>query len=238
MLEIKRSVKLLRLGLGSIREISGGNDFYDPPMLFLSAGIERLYKSILCLNYKEVHGKFPEPNKLWSQKNGHNLLVLNKKVRPVFVPLEKSFLEEDYPILTQNPFIEKLLEILTHFGMRGRYFDLDSVLGNRQAFNPTEEWEKLEKVVGVELYGREEYFKKCLDSKTMEQLYVDTNRAIIIKIEKYLRAVARQFRFGQFSSDSRFFLFEFETFSDIDDKTLGEVDYRQFSINQRVKRKN
>ena len=52
VIEIENAIKFLRNGLAEIQKISAANDFYDPPLIYLAGGLERLFKSMLCLNFK------------------------------------------------------------------------------------------------------------------------------------------------------------------------------------------
>lgn len=56
ILETQTAIKYIRLGLANIQKISAKNDFYHPVFLYLSSGIERLLKVMLCLNYQEREG--------------------------------------------------------------------------------------------------------------------------------------------------------------------------------------
>jgi len=84
--------------------------------------------------------------------------------------------------------------------------------------------------------GRDKFFDLLSDPKQLDRIYTDTNQEIIIHLEKFFRALARQFIFGAFSSNSKIFLFQIEAFSDIDDNQLGNTDYRQFEIYESIKR--
>ena len=75
VIEIENSIKYLRNGLAEIQKISAANDFYDPPLIYLSGGLERLFKSMLCLNFKHINGRHPETNEIWNNRNGHGFLL-------------------------------------------------------------------------------------------------------------------------------------------------------------------
>ena len=47
VIEIENAIKFLRNGLAEIQKISAANDFYDPPLIYLASGLERLFKEIL-----------------------------------------------------------------------------------------------------------------------------------------------------------------------------------------------
>jgi hypothetical protein len=54
VIEIENSIKYLRNGLAEIQKVNAQNDFYDPTLIYLSGGLERLFKSMLCLNFKQA----------------------------------------------------------------------------------------------------------------------------------------------------------------------------------------
>ena len=64
VLEIERAIKYLRLGLAEIQNISPANDFYDPVFLYLSGGLERLFKTMLCLSFQEKNNRLPNQNEI------------------------------------------------------------------------------------------------------------------------------------------------------------------------------
>ena len=74
--EISTSIKFLKSGLGEVQKITASNDFYHPALQFLSSGLERLFKAILCLNFKEKYNRLPSYKELLKNKNGHDIEYL------------------------------------------------------------------------------------------------------------------------------------------------------------------
>jgi transposase len=60
----------------------------------------------------------------------------------------------------------------------------------------------------------------------LDKIYSDTNKELIIRLEKFFRALTRQFIFGDFSKDSNMYVSQIQDFSDIDDNKLGKIHYR------------
>lgn len=238
VLEIERAVKYLRLGLAEVQRVSPANDFYDPVFLYLSGGLERLFKCMLCLNFQEKHNRLPNQNEIWNIRNGHDLNSLKSKVEEICIPVSRPFAAMDYDLITKDEFINMICKTLSAFGKRARYFNLDAILGIDQDFDAKNEWEKRETLIGKEIYGTERFYDLLTDPKQLERIYKETNREIIIRLESFFRALTRQFIFGNFSSESKIFLFQIEAFTDIDDKQLGNTDYRKFEIFERIRRKN
>ena len=84
LIEIENSIKYLRNGLSELQKITPTNDFYDPTLLFLSSGLERLFKTMLCLNFKEVNGRLPSRNEIWNHRQGHDIEFLKSETLTFF----------------------------------------------------------------------------------------------------------------------------------------------------------
>jgi len=236
VIEIENSIKYLRNGLAEIQKISAANDFYDPPLIYLSGGFERLFKSMLCLNFKEVNGRLPMMNEIWKLKNGHDINFLKDKIEGICIPIDRPFAKDDYRIITEDRTIKEICEVLSAYGSRARYFNLDVILGNEQKFNAKKQWEKIEDSVLKEYYGEKKFYKMLEKPSSLNSIYEKTSELLVSKIEVFLRAITRQFIFGNFSSESSTFLFHIASFTEIDDKQLGKTDYRQFKNHETIKR--
>jgi hypothetical protein len=233
VLEIERSIKYLRNGLAEIQKISATNDFYDPVFLYLSSGLERLFKSMLCLSYKEIHGRLPRPNEIWNNRQGHDIEFLKSRIENICIPYDRR----DYELLTQDEFINSICKVLSEFGKRSRYFNLDAILGVDQDFDSKIEWEKLETEISKETYGVNKFFKLLKNPLKLEELYVSSNKQLVIKLELFFRAITRQFIFGNFSNESKTFIYQIQDFTDIEDDQLGKTNYSNFKNHERIKRK-
>ncbi|NOQ72688.1 MAG: hypothetical protein GQ574_11830 [Crocinitomix sp.] len=236
VIEIGNSIKYLRNGLAEIQKISAANNFYDSPLIYLSGGLERLFKSMICLNFKEKTGRLPNYKELMEGNNGHNIEYLKRKVEEICVPVERPFAQMDYDIITKDELINKICKTLSEYGQKARYFNLDAILGNEQEFDAKKEWEKIESIILKDFFGESEFYKLLGDPKKLEMIYQKSNELLVSRIELFLRAVTRQFTFGNFSSNSKMFLFEVDSFSDIKDNQIGKTDYRRLKNHERVKR--
>lgn len=237
VIEIENSIKYLRNGLAEIQKISGTNDFYDPPLIYLSGGLERLFKSMLCLNFKHVNGRLPEINEIWNNRNGHDIIFLKEKIEKICIPIDRPFAKNDYKIITENSTINEMCKALTAYGSRARYFNLDVILGKEQEFDAKNKWEKIETNVLKKFYGEKKFYKMLENPKLLNNIYVKSNELLVSEIELYLRAITRQFIFGNFSSDSKTYIFQIKTFTDIEDNQIGKTDYRKFENHETIKRK-
>lgn len=237
IIEISNSIKYLRNGLAEIQRINASNDFYDPPLIYLSGGLERLFKSMICMNYKEVHGRHPNYQELMQNHNGHDIEFLKAQIEKLSVPIELPFAAKDYDIITKDELINQICKTLSEYAQKARYFNLDAILGRKQEFDAKNEWEGIETAVLKDFYGDKELFKMLKVPSKLDELYKKSSELLVVRIEQFLRAIARQFIFGTFSKDSKMFLFDISVFSDIDDNQLGQTDYRKYQPNERIKRR-
>jgi len=237
LIEIENSIKYLRNGLSELQKITPTNDFYDPTLLFLSSGLERLFKTMLCLNFKEVNGRLPFRNEIWNYKQGHDIEFLKSEVEKICIPINRSFTVMDYELITNDSLINSICKTLSEFAQRSRYFNMDVILGNEQSFDSKKEWEELETLVLKEFYGENEFYKKLGDFDLLDSIYEKGNELLVSKLEEFLRAITRQFIFGNFSSESKTFVFQIESFTNIKDEQIGKTDYRILKNDERIKRK-
>lgn len=237
VIEIENSIKYLRNGLAEIQKISAANDFYDPPLIFLSGGLERLFKSMLCLNFKQINGRLPQTNEIWNNRNGHDIIFLKEKIEKICIPIDLPFTKDDYKIITENEIINKICEVLSAYGSKARYFNIDAILGREQEFDAKNRWEKIETSVLKEYYGERKFYKMIEKPHLLDDIYKKSSQLLVSNIELFLRAITRQFIFGNFSSDSKTYLFQIEAFTDIEDDQIGKTDYKIFEIHESIKRK-
>jgi hypothetical protein len=66
-----------------------------------------------------------------------------------------------------------------------------------------------------------------IEQKQIDRIYKEANKEIIVRIEKFLRAITRQFIFGKFYKDAKCYWFQIDTFQSLDDERLGKTDYRR-----------
>ena len=237
VIEIENSIKFLRNGLAEIQKISAANDFYDPPLMFLSGGLERLFKAMLCLNFKEKNGRLPNYKELMEGKNGHDIEFLKNKIEKICIPISRPFAQMDYEIITEDEVINSICESLSEYGKKARYFNLDAILGTEQEFDAKKEWEEIESTILKEYYGKRKFFKILGTIGKLGGVYKKSNELLVSRIELFLRAITRQFIFGNFSSESNTFIFQIESFSGIVDNQIGKTDYRKFKNHEIIKRK-
>ena len=139
-------------------------------------------------------------------------------------------------IIIQDEVINQICKILSEYGMRGRYFNLDAILGAEQEFDAKKEWERIETKVLKEFYGEKNFFKLLAKPQKLEEIYQKSNELLVSKLELFFRAITRQFIFGNFSKDSKVFWFQIEAFSEIKDNHIGKTNYSKFENYEPIKR--
>jgi len=222
--ELDTSHQLIVTGLGELQEINMGNDFYHLPHLLLASGLERFMKCYICLAYEAKEGKYPDFNML--KKLGHDLFKLNEEITSnYFANNNIPALKEDLLFLKEDEKLKTILKILSEFGKYARYYNLDVVTGkiSPSSFNPREEWEGLERSI--------EDPTPYLASDNQEGLYRDyyprVNSQIIAIIERFIRAITRQFTLGGHGEKLPRFYTPFSSFLGMMDQDLGTKDYRR-----------
>ncbi|MCP4457808.1 MAG: hypothetical protein GY816_07260 [Cytophagales bacterium] len=225
IIEVRTAIKYLRIGLGEIQKITADNDFYHPAMVFLSGGLERLFKTMLCLNFEEKNRKLLSMNEIWNNRNGHDIVFLKGKIEEFIVIVNLNFALTDYDLIKSEDLINRICKSLSEYGKQGRYFNLDAVLGKEQEFDSQKEWEKIETFVLEEHFGKDKLYELLSDPKQLDPIYEISSSILVTKLETFFRAIVRQFIFGNFSSKSKQFHFEIQDFFDIEDEQLGRTDY-------------
>ncbi len=196
--ELETSIKLIKRGLKEVQAIGGGNDFYHILMLTLANGFERLMKVIICLFMFEKDGKFPNKYPWEKNKKGHNLVFLLSYIAENCfyqeyverIPVAK----EDIDYLRNNPQLVAHVAILSKFGTAARYYNLDTIKGkNAGTSSPKEEWERLEEEI---IRENPNWEKELLDDPNLESTYERVNTVIVIRFERFARALSRLFTIG------------------------------------------
>jgi len=233
--ELNTAYQLIVTGLGELQEIDMGNDFYHLPQLLLASGLERFLKCYICLVYEAKEGKYPDHKML--KGLGHDLSKLNEEIiKNYFADNNRPELKKDLSFLKEKVELKNILKILSEFGKYTRYYNLDIVTGkeNPSPFNPKDEWEKLERSIE----DPTPYLNKNDLEAFHRDYYPRVNSQIIATIERFIRAITRQFTLGGHSKKLSQYYTQFSSFLGKVDMDLGKHDYRHsVYILQRKKEK-
>lgn len=193
--EFNTANKLIHIGFGELQNINGSNSFYFLPFQLLSQGFERLMKAYICAVYFERNQYYPSYQYL---KNlGHDLIRLLQEILDHYYDAKdtRQFII-DYKLLKDDKEFLDLLFIISEFGKYGRYHNFDIITGhNKPSQNAVEAWNifenKLIKKLGIPL-------EKIVDPEptSIDEVYGEIVRYIIIKFENFVSGLARQIIFG------------------------------------------
>ncbi|WP_452600246.1 hypothetical protein [Pontimicrobium sp. MEBiC01747] len=241
--EFVNSIKLIKLGFGEIQNINLDNDFYHLPLQILSSGIERFLKCYLCYGYYEKNNDFPDFNTLksFAGSSGHDILELKKEIITNYFFLrhkDDSFLAEDKSFISDDKFLNELLNLLSEFGKFARYHNLDIVTSKRRPSIDVEKlWDEFETKI---LKNNSSLFKRFFNIKIQQsnETYDYINSEIISILERFIRGLSRQFTFvnlGSLAKQNSGWVFDFMK---IKDKDLGRTIYKNISKEVKLRTRN
>lgn len=226
--EIHTSIRLLQLGIKELHDISFSNDFYHLPLLLLSSGFERLMKCMICLKYLDENGKFPTSEEI--KAFGHNLIHLKEKVLSYCISKkiadEIPATKQDYIFMTEDKRLEKLIKILSDFGENARYHNLDVIGGKNNPLSDTKaRLEQFELQLMKEKYiNNSKKFEELLsDPSKNDDLYEEIYAIIIPKVQRFARALVRQFTLGDLGEEAKKYTGLIKPFLNLMDQDLGKV---------------
>lgn len=234
--ELLTSVKLIELGFGELQNLDLSNDFYHLPFQLLSSGFERLMKCHICLGYLEANNTYPDSKilKNCGGKNGHDLIELkNTILATYFATRNIPALRDDLDILKNDKDLEQLIYLLSEFGKYSRYYNLDVITSAiKPSIDVKRLWEDYENKL---LNANPELLKKLADFEASEEVMQYINREIIIKLEKFARAICRQSTIGKLGKKALQFSGILYSFIMLNDDKLGNRDYRKETANYQKK---
>lgn len=223
--ELHTSIRLIQMGLKELQKIDGGNDFYHPLMMTLASGIERLMKVIICFHILNVSGKFPSSYPWEGKKrNSHDLeLLLNHITANCFsgeyltkIPVAK----QDIEFLRTDKHVIELVRILSAFGQSARYYNLDVIKGQKYYDSPKDEWQKLESLI---LRERPDWHDIIDSDLNLDETYKHINQEIIMRFEKFVRALSRLFTIGGLGQKAKQYSSAVFPFVQLADEQLGKT---------------
>lgn len=211
-------------GFGNLQEIDMVKQFYTLPYLFLASGFERLMKCYLTAVHKGSNGKYLTQEKMKSI--GHDLdVLLDNLCSNYYRGMQRPRVKRDFEFIRKDRVLKKCMSVLSQFGKKGRYYNLDVVAGiDCEPIAPENEWKNL--VISVE---DPSLYYQNLD-RMYDEYYPRANSKLIAKMERLVRAIAFQFTIEQhFKLDKslKSLSVVFSNFNHLGDDQLGTVDYRR-----------
>ena len=222
--ELKLSRDLIKSGFGHLQEIDMANHFYHLPHQLMASGLERFMKCYIVMVYDGQNGSYPESD--YVRSLGHDLQKLLETICTEFYGgTERSLVRDDLAFVTTDSILLECIRILSLFGRKARYYNLDVVSGvSKLPIDPTEEWSTLES--GVE---DPTPFLENLEAFHREY-YPLVHSKLIARMERLLRAVAIQFTLGGHEDKNGTICrlsHVYREFRNIRDHELGKNDYRR-----------
>ena len=222
--ELETSRELIRSGFGHLQEIDITNTFYHLPHQLLASGFERLMKCYISLVYDGQHDSYPD--KTYIASLGHNLEDLLKRICVDFYGGKaRPLVQRDFDFVTTDHTLRECIRILSQFGKKGRYYNLDIVTGAAEThIDPTEEWKALELAV-------EDATPFLNDLEALHRdYYPRVHSQLIARMERFVRTIAMQFTLGDHTDHSGRLSQTspiYRDFRNLRDDQFGTIDYRR-----------
>ncbi len=200
------------------------NTFYHLPHLLLASGFERLMKCYVVLVHEGRHGSFPSQKFL--KDLGHDLERLLQKIQcDYYDGTSRPLVRQELQFLRSDAIAKECFRVLSLFGKKGRYYNLDMVAGVATSpIDPTEEWERLESSVEDPAAFQDD------PERLHRDYYPRVNAKLIATMERVIRAIALQFTVGGHADKNgrlRQMSTVYADFQRLRDSELGTIDYRR-----------
>ena len=222
--ELESSRDLIKSGFGHLQEIDMGNTFYHLPHQLMASGLERFMKCYVLLMNDGRHGSYPDNE--YVKRLGHDLQKLLKLIYANFYGgTERAWVQRELHFVTTDSVLADCIRILSLFGRKARYYNLDVVSGVRNVpIDPKEEWTALE--------SRVEDIAPFLRSREAlhREYYPRVHSRLIARIERLVRALAMQFTLGGHEDRNGTIgrlSSVYSEFRGMRDEELGTIDYRR-----------
>ncbi|MCD6473839.1 MAG: hypothetical protein J7K47_02920 [Thermoplasmata archaeon] len=193
------SIKHICYGIEEIKKLDGSPASYHVAFSFLASGFERLMKSIICFWEFKEKGCFPNV-----KRYGHNLKALKQKIIEICYKMDYKdkcvACVEDLDFFEHDDLLDKIIELLSIFGQKARYYDFDKISGNKIDYsNPYEIIEEIEnEVVSKNSQLRELQFAEGRHNEFIEEL----NNELRKLFNRFARALCRLFTLGDLGEDA------------------------------------
>jgi hypothetical protein len=191
--ELRNADLLIKEGLSELCTISYANDFYVPLFLYLSNGLEKLMKCLLCCLVLDTDKNTKEE----TYYKTHDLRLIRDRIIAYCDSIDygSKFGTRVYiDFIKTDKDLNEILRILSDFGKGGRYYYLDYCFkGTSESEDPIASWQKLELKVSAEKAPS----LSVVDDKG-NLFYEITNENIKNVIERFERAIVSLFKSGGF----------------------------------------
>jgi hypothetical protein len=225
--ELRTSSFLIQRGLREMQDPDTYRDFLHLPMLLLSSGFERFFKAIYCCWHHAQKGGYPSIADLKGPngKKGHDLLFhLDRVIEKCFSAdyREHSAGGADFRFLQEDELLRKIIMLLSDFGKKTRYYDLDVVVGEQTDHrSPDDLWGK--EIELAVLDQNPAWYEEL--SQIGNQIRQKTVTKVVKILERGTRAVARLMTIGGLGEPAKMNSTYFSCFLGLKEEDLGSRIY-------------
>jgi len=221
--ELEMSKKLITLGFAEYQKLNLGNDFYHGAFQLISSGFERLMKCHICLGFHEQNQCYPKGEVL--KKPGHDLSKLKTIIVNQYFSVNGiKMLRADYHLLKEDEKLQQLIDLLSIFGECARYYHFDVITSTKK---PTPDvrsaWMEYETSI---ILSDSNLISKIGEIQFQDEIYNQVKSKILITLERFVRAISRQFTMGKLGGKATQYSPILSQFFMLRDEQLGMTDYR------------
>ena len=210
---VNESVEFINCGLHYLSRINFANNnlSYALSFLNLSRGFELLMKCMIC--YKKYNNTknnkcstrhFPTQEEM--KRYGHNLNKLREEIMKNYLGLFRgkishlgmiSKLKKDRDFIIKDKRLVRILKIISKYGTKGRYYELNYVTSDNPKYNENPKFE-MDKLI-MEILAKDEQLRNTFinnrdnDDKIWQEIIEQYIKPNLIK---FMEALSRQFSYG------------------------------------------
>lgn len=206
--EIENDILLIKKGVLELYQSKVPHLDYFLPFFLIAAGVERLLKIILIVDYVQKNNAYPKANSVYKEGGeGHDLVKLLDKVINIWENssslMDRTATKEDFKYLKNDKSFRNLIKALGEFNTHLRYYNLNLITKETTNFYVS---------------------KKKLDTVFTKGI---KKEKLVAQIDRFIRALSRMFTLGDFGEDGKRLsphLFDFLFLLEEDLGTLKSID--------------
>jgi hypothetical protein len=203
--EVEAAASLLRRGRELWRDYSFASLDAEPLMVLLTTGCEKLLKLTYGLAHADEEGAWPAYAVI--KKYGHDLTALDRDCRALIAgrldravhpPVIAALLDA----VAADPHMGQLLNTLTTYAKRGRFYNLDHLAGSPQETEaPAKMWDQL---IDAAFFSRPD-LQPLLgkDDESWRRLRQETNALLLASISTWQELYARAWAHGVCGAEAK-----------------------------------
>jgi hypothetical protein len=205
--EVDAAASLLRRGRELWLDYSFASLDAEPLMVLLATGTEKLLKLTYGLSHADEAGEWPSYEVL--KKYGHDLSRLDRDCRALLTDrLDRAthpgVIAPLLEAVAADPYVSQLLDTLTTYAKRGRFYNLDHLAGSPQPTeSPARMWDGL---VDAAFFSRPD-LQPLLgqDNESWHRLRRETNEMLVRSVSVWQELYARAWAHGICGAEAKRF---------------------------------